>query len=65
MWRLLLEVARSGETSACDDYLMRQYEITGEEYTGAGDAFVKPTYDQVRGWEESYRPAAQQRCYRE
>lgn len=65
VWRLLLEVARSGETSACDDYLMRQYEITGDEYTGAGDSFVKPTYDEVRSWEGSYLPETQQRSYRE
>jgi methylisocitrate lyase len=64
VWRLLLEVARSGETTACDDYVMRQYEIEGEAYTGVGDVFVRPTYDQIRDWEQRYLPEARQRTYR-
>ena len=43
---------------------MRQYDIEGEAYTGVGDTFVRPTYGQVRDWEQRYLPEERQRTYR-
>jgi hypothetical protein len=37
--------------------------VEGEEFVGTGDAFVRPTYEQVREWEERYLPPDQHRSY--
>jgi 2-methylisocitrate lyase-like PEP mutase family enzyme len=63
VWKLLLEVRGSGETWPCDQYLENLYQVDGEEYVGAGDAFVRPTYEQIRSWEERYLPAEKQPVY--
>jgi 2-methylisocitrate lyase-like PEP mutase family enzyme len=63
VWKLLLEVRRTGEAWACDQYLTALYEVEGEEFVGAGDAFVRPSYDQIRAWEERYLPSDQRRIY--
>jgi 2-methylisocitrate lyase-like PEP mutase family enzyme len=65
VWRLLLEVRASGETWPCDEYLAGLYAVEGEEYVGAGDAFVSPTYAQIRQWEDTYLPPARRRTYAE
>jgi 2-methylisocitrate lyase-like PEP mutase family enzyme len=63
VWKLLLEVSRTGETTPCDDYLASLYTVEGEEYVGVGDAFIRPTYEQIRAWEEHYLPSDQHRAY--
>ncbi|MFI5627001.1 oxaloacetate decarboxylase [Nocardioides sp. NPDC051685] len=63
-WQLLLQVRDSGELTAIDENLNRLFEIEGsEEFVGWGDAFVKPSYADVRGLEERFLPADQQRDY--
>jgi hypothetical protein len=63
VWKLLLEVRRSGEAWASDRYLAALSEVEGEEYVGAGDAFVRPTYEEIRAWEERYLPEDRHRIY--
>lgn len=63
VWKLLLQVRDAGEVWPCDEYLTGLFQTTGEEYVGAGDAFVRPTYAQIREWEERYLPPGQHRTY--
>lgn len=63
-WKLLLRVKNSGEMAAFDEYASEIFRLEGtEEYVGWGDRFVKPTYEQVREFEERYLPQSQQRNY--
>ncbi|WP_282597495.1 isocitrate lyase/PEP mutase family protein [Rhodococcus sp. DMU1] len=64
LWKLLLKVRDTGELAPIDGYLDHMFELEGtEEFVGWGDAFVKPTYQEVRGLEERFLPADQQRDY--
>jgi methylisocitrate lyase len=64
LWKLLLKVRDSGELAPIDEYLHLMFEIEGtEEFVGWGDAFVQPSYQDVRALEERFLPAEQQRDY--
>ncbi|NGP09467.1 isocitrate lyase/PEP mutase family protein [Rhodococcus sp. 14C212] len=64
LWKLLLKVRDSGELNPIDEYLDHLFELEGtEEFVGWGDAFVKPSYQDVRGLEERFLPSDQQRDY--
>jgi len=64
VWELLLAVRDSGEVKPCDDYLSTILAHTGtEHYVGFGGEFTRPTYADVRRWEESYLPAERRRDY--
>ncbi|BAU94425.1 candidate carboxyvinyl-carboxyphosphonate phosphorylmutase [Corynebacterium suranareeae] len=64
VWRLLLELKNTGELAPIDAYNAQAFDRLGEEdYVGFGDVFVKPSYEDVRKWEEAYYPAEKQRDY--
>jgi 2-methylisocitrate lyase-like PEP mutase family enzyme len=65
VWRLLLAVKESNSYGPMDDYLDRIKESEGtEQFQGwGGSHFARPSYEQVRRWEEKYLPPEQQRDY--
>lgn len=64
IWTLLLEIKRAGQTGPMDEYVRKLFSIEGaEEFTGYGDVFIKPTYEQIRGMEEKFLPISQRRDY--
>ncbi|MEV0685290.1 isocitrate lyase/PEP mutase family protein [Nocardia sp. NPDC050378] len=63
-WKLLLKVRDTGELAPIDEYNARLSDFAGtDEFAGWGDGFVKPSYQEVRGLEERFLPADQQRDY--
>lgn len=63
-WKLLLKVKNTGELAPVDEYIEELFaEQDTEEFIGKGDAFVQPTYEQVRQLEQRFLPADQQRDY--
>jgi 2-methylisocitrate lyase-like PEP mutase family enzyme len=65
VWRLLRAVKESNSYAPMDDYLERIKESEGtEQFQGwGGSHFARPSYEQVRLWEEQYLPPEQQRDY--
>lgn len=64
VWKLLVDVKKAGHYGPMDDYIKRMNQAKGTEYDiGWGDKFVRPSYAEVRGMEEKYLPADQQRDY--
>ncbi|MGW5213415.1 MULTISPECIES: isocitrate lyase/PEP mutase family protein [unclassified Streptomyces] len=64
VWRLLLELRESGELAPIDAYNSAAFSRAGQpDYVGFGDAFIKPSYEDVRRWEEMYYPPEKQRDY--
>jgi 2-methylisocitrate lyase-like PEP mutase family enzyme len=63
-WKLLLRVRDSGGLGPFDEYVRGLFSVEGtEEFVGMGDAFVAPTYEEVRVLEERFLPAERQRDY--
>lgn len=63
-WKLLLDVAAKGELKPMDDYVADMLKLYGTpQYAGAGEAFLKPTYEQVRQLEETYLPPEKWRIH--
>jgi 2-methylisocitrate lyase-like PEP mutase family enzyme len=63
-WKLLLRVRDSKGLGPLDEYVEGLFSVEGtEEFVGMGDAFVKPTYEEIRSFEERFLPADRQRDY--
>jgi methylisocitrate lyase len=63
-WKMLLQVKNTGGLDPVDEYIENLFaEQDSEQFIGKGDAFVKPTYQQVRELEERFLPMNQQRDY--
>ncbi|MFC9835545.1 oxaloacetate decarboxylase [Rhodococcus sp. NPDC127530] len=63
-WKLLLRVRDAGDVGPFDKYLSEAFALEGcEEFVGYGDAFVDPTYKEVREFEERFLPPERQRDY--
>ena len=63
-WKLLLQVRDAGDLGPFDAYLSAAFALEGtEEFVGYGDAFVDPTYQEVREFEERFLPPERQRDY--
>lgn len=56
VWDLLLRTRDSGSAAPIDEYRIKSFELGGERFTGYGDAFAKPTFEEVRRIEETYTP---------
>jgi methylisocitrate lyase len=64
LWSLLLNVRDAGELAPMDEYMQYLHSLRGsEQFAGLGEAFVKPSYEDVRALEERFLPADQQRDY--
>lgn len=64
IWKLVRAIAVQGGPAPMDEYVEKLFSIEGtEDFTGYGDGFVKPTYEQVREMEEKFLPKDQQRDY--
>ncbi|WP_340268823.1 isocitrate lyase/PEP mutase family protein [Sphingobium mellinum] len=64
VWNLVREIAQRGEAAPMDDYIEKLFSIEGTDgFTGYGDGFIKPTYEQVRKMEEKFLPQEQHRDY--
>lgn len=64
VWNLLLQLRDTGELAPIDAYNGALFDRIGSEnYVGFGDGFVKPSYADVRSWEEAYYPPEKQRDY--
>jgi|GEM_PF-143571 len=63
-WNLLLKVKQSGEVYVIDQYIANSFKLEGtEEFTGWGDVFVKPTYEEVRLLEDQFTSTEKHRIY--
>ena len=63
-WKMLLKIREQGSSAPLAEYMAEQFAQKGTEvFVGAGDRFVKPSYAQVRDYEEQYLPASMQRDY--
>lgn len=65
VWQMLLEIKRANSLEPYDRWVDEMYKIPkdSEEFVGYGDVFVKPSYDDVRRWEELYYPEYMKRDY--
>ncbi|MGW1547243.1 isocitrate lyase/PEP mutase family protein [Streptomyces sp. NPDC002346] len=64
VWRLLVDIKEAGEYGPMDDYIEKLAAGRGSVYDiGWGDAFVRPSYAEVRAMEEKYLPPELQRDY--
>ncbi|UZW57245.1 isocitrate lyase/PEP mutase family protein [Sphingobium sp. JS3065] len=63
-WKLLVDIKSSGEYGPMDEYYEKLNSYRGTPYDmGWGEVFARPTYREVRDWEEKYLPAQLHRDY--
>jgi hypothetical protein len=63
-WKMLLDIKEHGSSEPLADYMARHYALKGTDlFVGPGDRFVRPSYRDVRGYEEKYLPGSMQRDY--
>lgn len=63
-WKMLLDIKEHGSSEPLADYMAEHYALKGTDlFVGPGDRFVRPSYRDVRGYEEKYLPGSMQRDY--